>query len=125
MIRCLSTALGAMLVLAAPAAASAEPGHGPRNTDGTLTAFRDCFIASQEKASRPWGFVADDTGGGGRFSTIPGRDTYSPYTLTVREGAPGSGIALTGEVPAESGPMIATAVDDCLAASPTRIAHGR
>jgi hypothetical protein len=121
----LSIALCTVLVLATPVAASAEPGQRLNHTDGTMTAFRDCFVASQEKARRPWGFVPDETGGGGSFSTIPGRDTYSPYTLTVREGALDSGISLTGEVPPESGPMIATAIDGCLAASRTRTVRAR
>jgi len=122
MIRRLSTALGALLFLAPPVAASA-PARALRNTDGTLTAFRDCFIAAQEKASRPWAFVPDETGGGGRFSTVPGSSTYSPYTLTVRDGVGQRHTVLTGEVPAESGPMIATAVDGCLAASPAPLAR--
>jgi hypothetical protein len=119
-----SAAVGALVLVATPVVAEKGPGQ-TLSSHRSVAAIRQCFIASQDNVPRPWAFVPDEKGDGGRFSTVPGSDTYSPYSLTIRSAGTGSRLALEGDMPPASGPMIATAVDGCLAVPPTALARAR
>lgn len=113
MIRCLPALFG-LLQLPSPAGAGQVPlAPGSQDPPVTAAAFRDCFIASQDKVGRPWAFVPDEAGGG-VFSTVPAADGVSPYYLSVREQDGARRITLSGEATPGSGPAIGTAIGACL-----------
>jgi hypothetical protein len=92
------------------AAVVEQPGVTTHRSAG---AFRDCFIASQDQAKRPWAYVLNGDSGG-TFSTVPMADGDSPYFLSVRERDGARSITLSGEAVPGSGATIATAVDGCV-----------
>jgi hypothetical protein len=97
-----------------PTPAMATPVERPAaTTQRSVNAFRDCFIASQEQAKRPWAYVLN-ADSGGTFSTVAAADGESPYSLAVRENRGMRHVALSGEAVPGSGPTIAVAVAGCL-----------
>jgi len=107
-------ALCLMLPLALPAPILAAAHDQPaRATQRSVAAFRDCFIAAQDKAKRPWAYVLNGDSGG-TFSTVPGADGQSPYLMSVRDADGARRVTLSGEASAGSGQTIAAALDGCL-----------
>jgi hypothetical protein len=85
-----------------------------RTTDKSFDAFGHCFVASQERASRPWWFVPRETGGG-TFSNARSADDRAAYFLRIKDSGAALQIRLeTGERAKTVTQPITEAIDSCI-----------